>query len=82
MEADGIACTDRYGVRSAYADAVGDLALIGEKYGPSIGLTQAGLAPVLGSGRYFRARATMLAGQVWNNMQGIDDLDVRAGGVQ
>jgi len=40
MEADGIACTDRYGVRSAYADAVGDMALIDDKWGPSIGLTQ------------------------------------------
>jgi hypothetical protein len=40
MEADGISCTDRFKVRSAYADAVGDLTLIDEKYGPSIGLTQ------------------------------------------
>ncbi len=40
MEADGPACTERFGVRSAYADAVGDLALIDETYGPSIGLTQ------------------------------------------
>jgi len=40
MEADGIACTDRFKVRSAYADAVGDLALIDEKWGPSVGLTQ------------------------------------------
>ncbi len=40
MEADGPACTDRFGVRSAYADAVGDLTRINETYGPSIGLTQ------------------------------------------
>jgi len=40
MEADGPACTDRFKVCSAYADAVGDLALIDTRYGPSIGLTQ------------------------------------------
>lgn len=40
MEADGPACTARYGVRSAYADAVGDLDRIDETYGPSIGLGQ------------------------------------------
>lgn len=40
MEADGPKCTELFGVRSAYADAVGDLTLIDEKYGPSIGLTQ------------------------------------------
>lgn len=46
MEADGPACTKRFGVRSAYADAVGDLAQledpeIAKKWGPSIGLSQA-----------------------------------------
>ncbi len=41
MEANGPACTDRFKVRSAYADAVGDMSLVDEKYGPSIGLTQA-----------------------------------------
>ncbi len=51
-------------------------------YGPPVGLTPAGLAPVLGSGRYFRIRATMPAGAVWSNMQGIDDVDVRSGGTQ
>jgi coproporphyrinogen III oxidase len=40
MEADGPKCTDLFKVRSAYTDAVGDLGLIDEKYGPSIGLTQ------------------------------------------
>lgn len=45
MEADGAACTARYGVRSAYSDAVGDLAqladpVVAAKWGPSIGLTQ------------------------------------------
>lgn len=45
MEADGPACTQRFGVRSAYADAVGDLAQLEDpevaaKYGPSIGLCQ------------------------------------------
>jgi hypothetical protein len=51
-------------------------------WGAPIGLTQAGLAPLYQSGRYFRLRATMLAGQVWTNLQGIDDLDVRPGGAQ
>src|SRR5262249_39733871 len=46
-------------------------------YGAPVGLTPAGLAPVYGSGRYFRARATVPAGSIWNNMQGVDDLDVR-----
>lgn len=51
-------------------------------YGPLTGLTPAGLAPIYGSGRYFRARATVPAGSTWNNMQGIDDLDVRPAGAQ
>lgn len=55
-------------------------------YGPSVGLTPAGLAPVYGSGRYFRVKATMAAGSAtippWSNMQGIDDIDVRPAGGQ
>jgi hypothetical protein len=51
-------------------------------YGPAVGLTPAGLAPVLQSGRYFRARATMPAASTWSNMQGIDDLDARPAGGQ
>jgi hypothetical protein len=51
-------------------------------YGSSTGLTAAGLAPVYGSGRYFRARAVIPAGGTWNNAQGIDDLDIRPGGLQ
>jgi hypothetical protein len=51
-------------------------------YGPSVGLTPAGLAPVYQSGRYFRVRATMNAGDLWSNMQGIDDLDTRSAGAQ
>jgi hypothetical protein len=51
-------------------------------YGPSVGLTPAGLAPVYQSGRYFRIRATTLAGDLWSNMQGIDDLDARPAGGQ
>jgi hypothetical protein len=51
-------------------------------YGPSVGLTPAGLAPVYQSGRYFRARATMPAASVWSNMQGIDDIDARPAGEQ
>jgi hypothetical protein len=51
-------------------------------YGPSVGLTPAGLAPVYQSGRYFRVRATMKAGDLWSNMQGIDDLDTRSAGAQ
>jgi hypothetical protein len=54
----------------------------GVSYAPAIGLTVAGLAPVYGSGRYFRVRAKQPAGAVWSNMQGIDDLDVRPAGVQ
>jgi hypothetical protein len=45
-------------------------------YGGEVGLTPAGLAPVASSGRYFRVRATMAAGDTWLNMQGIDDLDI------
>jgi hypothetical protein len=51
-------------------------------YGASVGLTPAGMAPVYSGGRYFRVKATMAAGEVWNNMQGIDDLDIRPGGMQ
>lgn len=51
-------------------------------WGPSVGLTPAGLAPVLGSGRYFRLQATLAAGEGWSNLQGIDDLDVRPAGAQ
>ena len=51
-------------------------------YGPAVGLTPAGLAPVYQSGRYFRVRATTLAGDLWSNLQGIDDLDARPAGAQ
>jgi hypothetical protein len=51
-------------------------------YGPAVGLTPAGLAPVLQSGRYFRVRATLQAGDAWSNMQGIDDVDARPAGAQ
>jgi len=51
-------------------------------YGPPVGLTPAGLAPVLQSGRYFRVRATMNGGDSWSNLQGIDDLDARPAGAQ
>lgn len=40
MEADGPACTTRFGFRAAYGDAVGDLTLINTTYGPSVGLGQ------------------------------------------
>ncbi len=51
-------------------------------YGAAVGLTPAGLAPVYGSGRYFRARAVIPAASTWSNAQGIDDLDVRPAGAQ
>jgi|HubBroStandDraft_6_1064221.scaffolds.fasta_scaffold01031_8 hypothetical protein len=51
-------------------------------YGLAIGLTPAGMAPLYRSGRYFRVRATMQSGDVWSNMQGIDDLDARPMGQQ
>ncbi len=51
-------------------------------YGAPVGLTPAGLAPVMQSGRYFRVRATLQAGDSWSNMQGVDDLDVRPAGRQ
>lgn len=51
-------------------------------YGPAVGLTPAGMAPVYGSGRYFRVRTTVPAGDTWTNLQGIDDLDVRPAGTQ
>lgn len=40
MEADGPECTTRFGVYSAYSDAVGDLGLVNAEWGPSIGLFQ------------------------------------------
>lgn len=39
-EADGPKATALFGVRSAYSDAVGDIGLISDKWGPSIGLFQ------------------------------------------
>lgn len=54
-------------------------------YGPLTSLTPAGMAPVYGSGRYFRVKATVPAVPKepgWSNMQGIDDLDVRPAGEQ
>ena len=51
-------------------------------YGSAVGLTPAGMAPVYGSGRYFRARAVIPAASTWSNAQGIDDLDVRPAGAQ
>jgi hypothetical protein len=51
-------------------------------YGAATGLTATGLAPLHSSGRYFRVRAIQPAGAVWNNMQGIDDLDIRPAGMQ
>lgn len=51
-------------------------------YTTAVGLTPAGMAPVYTSGRYFRLRASQPAGAVWQNMQGIDDLDVRPAGGQ
>lgn len=51
-------------------------------YGPSVGLTPAGMAPLYQSGRYFRVRATMPAGSLWSNIQGIDDVDARPVGQQ
>jgi hypothetical protein len=54
----------------------------GVVYGSSVGLTPAGMAPLYQSGRYFRVRATVAAGETWSNMQGVDDLDFRPGGMQ
>lgn len=36
VEGDGPAATQRFGTRSVYTDAVGDLGLVDEKWGPSI----------------------------------------------
>jgi hypothetical protein len=54
----------------------------GVTYGNEVGLTSAGTAPVLRSGRYFRAKARIPAGDTWTHAQGIDDLDVRKSGMQ
>jgi hypothetical protein len=51
-------------------------------YAAPVALTPAGLAPVMQSGRYFRVRASLQAGDNWSNMQGVDDLDVRPAGQQ
>ena len=71
---DGGAPQIQLGAREAQQDAVA--------YGPAVGLTGTGLAPVYLSGRYFRVRATMPAAGAWSNLQGIDDLDVRPAGAQ
>ncbi len=71
---DGGSPQIQLGARETQQDAVA--------YGASVGLTSAGLAPVLGSGRYFRVRATMAPGAMWSNMQGIDDVDGRPAGSQ
>lgn len=70
---DGGAPTVKLGHRDTQQQAV--------TYGPSVGLTSAGNAPVLASGRYFRVRADMADGEMWNNISGIDDLDVRPAGL-
>jgi hypothetical protein len=51
-------------------------------YGPPVGLTAAGMAPVYSSGRYFRIRAVIPAGSTWRHAQGLDDLDFRSSGFQ
>lgn len=52
-------------------------------YGDAVGLTPAGMAPVLGSGRYFRAKVTLPAGDnAWGNAQGIDDINAQPDGEQ
>ena len=51
-------------------------------YQGEVGLTGAGLAPVLASGRYFRVKMRIAAGDTWTHIQGIDDLDVRVSGAQ
>ncbi len=71
---DGGAPTIRLASRETQQSAV--------RYGAPVGLTAAGLAPVYGSGRYFRARLMQPAGSTWSGAQGIDDLDVRPAGVQ
>jgi hypothetical protein len=40
VEGDGPGATKAYGFRAVYSDAVGDLSLISEKHGPSIGWFQ------------------------------------------
>lgn len=51
-------------------------------YSAASGVTPAGLAPAYTSGRYFRVKATIPAGGVWENAQGVDDLDIRPAGMQ
>ena len=51
-------------------------------YQGEVGLTGAGLAPVRASGRYFRVKMRIAAGDTWTHIQGIDDLDVRVSGAQ
>lgn len=51
-------------------------------YGDATGVTNAGMAPLFGSGRYFRVRATIGAGEDWQNAQGVDDIEFRAAGRQ
>ena len=51
-------------------------------YGTAASLTGAGMAPVLGSGRYFRAKVTVPAASTWSNALGVDDLEFRTAGRQ
>jgi hypothetical protein len=71
---DGGSPTIAIGTRETQQDGV--------VYGSAVGLTDAGMAPVYASGRYFRAKAVIPAGSVWTNAQGVDDLDFRPQGGQ
>jgi hypothetical protein len=71
---DGGSPTIRLGARETQQNSV--------TYQDAVSLTDAGMAPVYGSGRYFRVRATIPAGDTWSYAQGVDDLDVRPAGVQ
>ena len=71
---DGGSPTIRLGAREVQQNAV--------TFADPVSLTPAGMAPVYGSGRYFRVRAVIPAGDTWSNAQGIDDLDVRKAGGQ
>jgi hypothetical protein len=52
------------------------------QWGPDVPQNDRGSSPQHASGRYFRARLKMPAGQSWAHLQGIDEIDATPAGRQ
>jgi hypothetical protein len=52
------------------------------QWGPEVTQNDRGLCPQRASGRYFRARIKMPAGQSWGHLQGVDEIDAAPAGRQ